>query len=383
MKTFSLDKFPAGRYEEINDYKYFVPEKINREWTWKDATINKLLEDAARKIGMLNSFSHLVPYLDQFLQLHLTNEAVYSSRIEGTRTEIEEAILSKEYIAKERRDDWQEVHNYIEAMNYAIERLKYLPLSTRLIRETHKILLSNVRGTNRNPGEFRHSQNWIGGLNPASAMYVPPLHNYIPELMSDLENFIHNDNLNVPHLIKIAIIHYQFESIHPFLDGNGRIGRLLITLYLIDKKLIDRPLLALSVAFEKNKLEYYYQLNNVRKTNILTEWVKYFLTSIIQAADFTAEILESMIDLKNHLEQKIREQAGQRAGNASKLLNNLFKQPSIQIKDAASILGLTYKSASELVNLLTQLSILQEITHRKRNRLFVFDPYVKLFKRFS
>ncbi len=374
-----LENFFAGRNETINDYKYFVPNPINRNWQWHDPEINTLIEKASINLGKLNSFSLLVPDLDLFLQLHLTSEAVYSSRIEGTRTEIDEALLPVEDIDPERRDDWQEVQNYIKAMNYAIKRLETLPLSTRLIKETHAILLTGVRGKHRNPGEFRRSQNWIGGTSPMNAVYVPPLHTYINELMSDLENFIHNDQIFVPDLVKIAIIHYQFETIHPFLDGNGRIGRLLITLYLVYKQILDKPLLALSIFFEKNRMRYYNLLNRVRTENDIISWIKFFLEGIAFSADYTASTLQGMLRLKKDLEAKIRANAGRKAANALRLLEHLFVNPVVKTSDVQQLLAITYNTANELLREFVEMQILAKKQLNRKQRAFVFNRYLELF----
>lgn len=241
-----IKNFKAGIYLQQYQYKCFLPNKVNNEWIISDPSINKLLEEANLRLGELNAFSFIVPDVELFIRMHVIKEATTSSRIEGTQTNIEEAVLKEEDIIPENREDWRGVNNYIEAMNISIENLKKLPLSTRIIKEAHKILLTNVRGESRLPGEYRTSQNWIGGATLKDAIFIPPHHSYLSELLNDLENFINNENINVPHLIKVAIIHYQFETIHPFLDGNGRIGRLLITLYLVANKILARPILYLS-----------------------------------------------------------------------------------------------------------------------------------------
>ena len=248
-----IKNFVAGSYKQQYKYQSFSPNKINKVYVWDDATINKLLEEANILLGQLNAYTMIVPDVDLFVQMHITKEANTSSRIEGTKTEMDEALMEKENIEPERRDDWEEVQNYIQAMNEAIEALKKLPISKRLIKQTHETLLQGVRGEVKQPGNFRISQNWIGGSNLSNAFYIPPHQDEVEELMSDLESFIHNEELNVPHLIKLAIVHYQFETIHPFLDGNGRIGRLLITLYLVSTGLLKHPSLYLSDFFEKNK----------------------------------------------------------------------------------------------------------------------------------
>lgn len=232
-----LEKYVSGKNEkDPTGYSYFMPSLINQQWKWEEQSINTLLEKAAIKLGELNSYSKLVPNIDLFIQLHVTKEAVVSSRIEGTKTQIEEALMDENEISPEGKDDWQEVNNYIKALNQAITELETLPISSRLIKKTHQILLDNARGENKQPGEYRRSQNWIGGNTLADAVFIPPHQKNVDELMGDLEKFLHNEDIKVPALIKIGIAHYQFETIHPFLDGNGRIGRLLITLFLVDQK---------------------------------------------------------------------------------------------------------------------------------------------------
>lgn len=280
-----IKNFKAGSYQKGYEYQYFQPEKINHSFFWTDETINELLESASFKLGELNSFSRFVPDIDMFIIMHIFKEAVVSSRIEGTKTNIKEALIEEKEIVPEKRDDWKEVNNYVKAMNTAIEELKTIPLSNRLIRNTHNILLANGRGEHKNPGEFRQSQNWIGGASLKDAIFIPPAHTELPELLSDLELFFHNNEIKIPHLVRIAIAHYQFETIHPFLDGNGRIGRLLITLYLVSSGILDKPLLYLSDFFERNKTLYYDNLSRVRTKNDIGQWIKFFLTGVIQTAE--------------------------------------------------------------------------------------------------
>ena len=217
-----LEDFKAGQYIKVDDYKSFIPSKINEDWIWNDSQLNKLLAEANLQLGTLNGFAEQIPNIDIYIKMHVKVEANKSSRIEGTKTTIDEDLLEKLDVNPEKRDDWQEVQNYVEAINYGIKRINELPVCTRLIKEIHSILMQGVRGEHKNPGEYRTSQNWIGGSKPSNAVYVPPIPSEVGSCLSDLEKFINNDNINTPDLIKIAIIHYQFESIHPFLDGNGR-----------------------------------------------------------------------------------------------------------------------------------------------------------------
>jgi len=377
-----LEKFQAGKYEKSpTGYRYFVPNTINNTWVWSNPQINSLLETAARKLGELNAYTRLVPDIEIFIQLHVTKEAVTSSRIEGTQTRIDEALLSEEEISPERRDDWKEVQNYIKALNKAIKELDKLPISSRLIRNAHKILLSSVRGEHKQPGTFRTSQNWIGGTSPADAVFVPPHHQYVETLMSDLEQFIHNEEINVPALVRMAIAHYQFETIHPFLDGNGRIGRLLITLYLVDKKYLTKPLLYLSTYFEKNKGLYYDNLTFVRTKNDMTQWIKYFLVGIAQTADETAETLMRVLELKSKLEAKITGNFGRKSNSALLLLNYLFKRPIVDVREVQEVTKVSYKAANSLVADFVKARILTKDTDQRRNRLFSFDAYLKLFSK--
>ena len=377
--TISLENYQAGEYRKSYQYQYFMPSLINNHWQWLNPDINHLLENAAVKLGELNSFARLVPNIDLFIQLHVTKEAVVSSRIEGTKTNIDEALLPEEEIKPERRNDWKEVNNYIIALNSAIEELKQLPISSRLLKQTHKILLDSVRGEHKMPGEFRISQNWIGGASLADATFIPPHQEHVEVLMSDLEKFLHNDEIKIPDLIRIAIAHYQFETIHPFLDGNGRIGRLLITLYLISTGKLDQPLLYPSVFFEKHKQLYYDNLTLVRQKNDMQQWLKYFLVGIEQTAAEAISTLVNILKLKADIEQNLQYQFGRRSANAYNLLQHLFKHPVISVDMAAKACDTNYRPANELVMQMCTNNILREITGQSRNRLFVFEPYLRIF----
>ena len=374
-----LEKYHSGVLHRGIQYNFFLPTCINESWVWNNPQINQLVEKAAMKLGELNSYARLVPDIDLFIALHVAKEAVVSSRIEGTKTEMDEALLPMEEINPERRNDWKEVNNYIDAMNEAIKALEGLPLSSRLLRQTHKTLLSDVRGEDKLPGKFRTSQNWIGGSSLEDAVFIPPTHDHVPGLMSDLEKFLHNSDIQLPTLIRVAIAHYQFETIHPFLDGNGRIGRLMITLYLVSEEVLDRPLLYLSKYFEKHKDLYYDNLTRVRTHNDMLQWLKFFLVGVEQTADEAVETLTSIIKLKTDTEQIIHNYFGRRTARAMTLLQQLFKRPVVTVGRAAKICRINYRPANDLIALMCKHDILREVTGQSRNRLFMFDPYLEIF----
>lgn len=375
----NVTDFVAGSYQQGYQYKYFLPCHINHAFHWTDEAINELLEKAANKLGRLDSFSQFVPNIDMFIEMHMVKEAVDSSRIEGTHTTIEEALMAEKDLAPEKRDDQQEVKNYIAAMNQAIAELETLPLSNRLIKNTHKILLSSVRGEHKSPGEFRQSQNWIGGASLADAVFIPPSHAELADLLSDLEKFLHNDEIRIPHLIRIAIAHYQFETIHPFLDGNGRVGRLMITLYLVSSGILTKPLLYLSDFFEKNKSLYYDNLTVVRNKNDLGQWLRFFLTGVIQTADNAVLTLEKIVALKASIEREKLTLLGKRVKTGHVLFDQLFKKPRVAIKDVQDMTGLSNKAANDLVQAFVEQKILVEKTGYQRNRVFDFVEYMRLF----
>jgi len=362
------------------DYESFMPSLVNHGWSWSDPRINTLLEEATQALGELNAFSLIVPDVDLFIQLHIVKEANASSRIEGTRTEMDEAIRPEEEVAPEKRDDWREVQNYVQALREAIEALDELPLSTRLLKQTHRTLMAGVRGHHKQPGSYRTSQNWIGGASLQDAAFIPPPHHEVGRLMSDLEQFWHNDRVNVPHLIRIAISHYQFETIHPFLDGNGRIGRLLITLYLISRGLLEKPSLYLSSYIEKHKMAYYESLTHVRATSDLGQWIRFFLVAVRDTARTGRDTFEAILDLRKRVERQAA-QLGQKAGNARRLLTLLYRQPYVRANDVAEFLDVTHRTAMNLIRDFEQLNILRETTGNQRNRRYLFAEYFSLFTR--
>lgn len=376
-----MRQFQSGSHrKQPGGYQSFSPSPINRQWIIDDPEIQVLLSEADRHIGSLNMFSNYVPNVDLFISMHVVKEATTSSHIEGTRTNIEEAWMPEYDISPERRNDWQEVRNYIDAMNFAVQQLDTLPLSSRLIREAHRILLSGARGKHKLPGEFRSSQNWIGGSTLNEASFIPPHHTEVYELMSDLEMFMHNAEIKVPHLIKIALIHYQFETIHPFLDGNGRMGRLLITLYLFNFGLLKKPVLYLSNYFDQNRALYFDYLSSVRTGNHLRQWLAFFLEGVAATATQATDTLEKIFSLKQQLEGEIMMSLGSKAKRGNLLLNYLYQHPVVDGSDVSKITGYTLPSAYKLLDDFQKLGILVEMTGFQRNRKFMFKSYMELFQ---
>ena len=375
-----IKNFRAGKYIKQIEYSSFLPEKINTEWIISSPKVNHLLSEANRLLGELNAFSQLIPDVDFFIKMHISKEATTSSRIEGTKTNMEEALLNEDEINPEKRDDWKEVQNYINAINYSISELDRLPLSNRLLKNTHKILLSGVRGKHRLPGEFRKSQNWLGATLK-DAIYIPPHHNDLPELMADLEKFLNETDFYVPHLIKIAIAHYQFETIHPFLDGNGRLGRLMITLYLVSNDILKKPALYLSDFFEKHRDYYYDNLMRVRLKNDLEQWIVFFLVGVIETSKSSIQVFKDIIQLKTDIEKNKIPKMGSKAEKGIQLLNILFQNPIITSKKLVNELNIASSTANRFLSEFEKLGIIEEYTGFRRNRKYIFKDYFELFDR--
>lgn len=373
-----IEKFRAGKFVSAIGYKAFSPNKINQLYNWTDPELTNLIDTATQRIGGIDAWSEQVPNIDRFIRMYVLKEATESSRIEGTQTTMQEALLKAQDVLPERKDDWIEVQNYVQAMNDAILQLEKLPLSSRLMKTAHKTLLSGVRGEDRQPGEFRRSQNWIGGSSINNAVFIPPVFQEVNDLMGDLENFLHNKSSGLPHLMKIGLAHYQFETIHPFLDGNGRIGRLLITLYLVEQKLLRKPVLYLSDYFDKNKNQYYDYLTEVRRKDDLVKWLKFFLTGIIKTADDSIRVFKETITLKGNCENKLL-QLGKKAPSGKLLLDYIFHQPTFDAADCAEVTNLSLVSSYSLINDFIRIGILKELTGFKRNRVFYFPELFMLF----
>jgi Fic family protein len=376
----NLEDFNAGHWQKRYRYSSFEPTTINHQWTWHDPVINTLLEQANKALGELNAFSLIVPDIDLFIAMHVAKEAQSSSRIEGTKTELNEALLPEEQILPEKRNDWREVRNYIDAINNAVAELANLPLSNRLLKQTHAVLLQGVRGEHKMPGAFRTSQNWIGGSGLSDAVFIPPHAESVPALMGDLEKFWHNEDIFVPHLIRAAISHYQFETIHPFLDGNGRIGRLMIPIYFISHGSLAKPSLYLSDFFERNRASYYDALMRVRVANDLVHWVRFFLNGVAETATKGRDVFQQILLLRNQVENAVLG-LGKRSVNARQAMILLYRKPLVSAIDLEQELSISRPTANALLRDLVQLGYLREMTGQTRHRLYSFDAYLELFLR--
>ena len=376
-----IEEYQAGAYKDRYEYNAFVPTPICHEWIVADPQLTNPLGEADRAIGELNAFAQLMPDIDFFIAMYVAKEATQSSRIEGTQTNIEDAFKDADDLNPEEVDDLAEVQNYIRAINFAIDALDKLPLSSRLLRDTHSILMEGVRGETKMPGEFRVSQNWIG-VSLRDAVFVTPHHERVPDLMSDLEKFLHSTDVHVHPLIRIAIAHYQFETIHPFLDGNGRLGRLMISLFLASERLMEKSALYLSDYFERNQTAYVDHLMAVRQGNHLDQWLVFFIHGIVETARASATAFKEVLSLKAQIEAEVLPRfSSRRQDNAQQLMRNIYARPIVDVRQVKEWIGSTTNTASSLINDLVEHGVLTEITQQRRNRLFMFHGYVDLFRR--
>lgn len=376
-----IEDFKSGEYRNQGDFKSFIPSKINDLWTWESHEINFLLAQASKELGALNSYSELVPDIDIYIRMHIQVEANRSNRIEGTMTSVEEDLLPPEDLQPEKRDDAAEVNNYIKAMNYGIKRIvdDDFPLASRLIRELHAILLEGVRGDHKTPGEFRMSQNFIGGSMPSNAVYVPPAVCDLDEAMNDFDKFINSHN-DVPSLIRLAILHYQFETIHPFLDGNGRIGRLLIPLYLLASKELVKPCFYISEFFESHRTEYYDSLQRARLHNDLKGWVCFFLkASIATSAAAKEKFRLAVVQVQKYKDYLMDKKTS--ASSLKTILEAMYKTPVTSATQLSNSTGLSFSTVARAIKILEEDKIIFKYSEGNKNRIYVLKEYLEIFKR--
>jgi Fic family protein len=379
-----LDSSRAGQYvEQLEGYKAFIPKPLppvpeiimdQEMWT--------LLSQADLALGRLDGATDALPNPDLFVFMYVRKEAVLSSQIEGTQASLIDILeFESQALQPDNPQDVAEVVNYISAINYGLERLKQLPVSLRLIRDIHQELMKGVRGSERNPGEFRRSQNWIGagGCTLAQATYVPPPPHEMLQALDNLEKFLHSPQ-PIPTLIKIGLAHAQFETIHPFLDGNGRIGRLLVTFLLCEGNVLRRPLLYISYYFKKHRSEYYDRLQAIRNSGKWEDWLKFFLCGVSEVAQEAAATARKIVNLKEEHRQLVLNKMGRRSGNAITLLESLYFRPIFTVEQAATTTNLSYPNANTLIKELRDIGLLQEVTGQKRNRAFSYAPYLAVFQ---
>jgi Fic family protein len=373
----------AGRYvRQPTGYQAFIPQPLPPVPAVNlSGELQGLLSEADRALGRLDGSVLTLPNPDLFVFMYVRKEAVLSSQIEGTQSSLQDLLAAEAQLFDQNLPrDVDEVVNYVRAMNHGLARLPDLPVSVRLIREIHSELMRGVRGGRLQPRELRTSQNWIGpsGSTLNTAIFVPPPHHMVPAILGDLENYLHaNDNL--PPLIKIALAHVQFETIHPFLDGNGRIGRLLITFLLTERGVLHKPVLYLSHYFRKNRQEYYDHLQAVRDRGAWEPWLAFFLRGVIDIAIEAAETARRILRLREQHRTAITDQLGRAAGNGHRVLESLFDRPIVAVADVRNLTGTSYAAANDLVARLVAMGVLNEMTGRTRNRRFNYLPYIALF----
>jgi Fic family protein len=374
----------AGAYQaQGRGYRAFIPASLPPDPPIRlEGELQALLSKADRALGRLDGSVQTLPNPDLFIFMYVRKEAVLSSQIEGTQSSLQDLLAAEaELFSPETRPrDVDEVVNYVRALNYGIKRLGELPVSVRLIREIHERLLQGVRGSRLTPGELRRSQNWIGpsGCTLNEATFVPPPPHLVQDCMSDLERFLHHTDY-LPALVKIGLAHAQFETIHPFLDGNGRVGRLLITFLLTEAGILSKPVLYLSHYFKRHRVAYYEHLQAVRDRGVWEDWLAFFLCGVTEVSTEAVEMARRILLLRESHRSAITEHLGRAAGNGHRVLEALFDRPIVAVTDVQALTGTTYAAANQLVSRLEDLGILLEITGYARNRRFRYEPYVALF----
>ena len=381
--TTAIGAYRTGVYrKQPQGYMAFHPAKLPFDPPVQyDEELRFILSMADQAIGRLDSSADMIPNPDLFVGMYVRKEAVLSSQIEGvTQASLSEVLENEVRPGKVMPEDIVEVFNYVEAMNYALDRVEALPLSNRLIREAHERLMKGVRGSEKSPGRFRVTQNWIGppGSDIVTASFIPPPPGVMSEALGDLERYIHESGLT-PVLVTAGLLHYQFETIHPFLDGNGRIGRLLVVLYLCQKGVLKRPLLYLSEFIKSHKEEYYDRLQAARDTGSIEEWLKFFLTAVWRVSEAAAKTAQQVLSLREEHRRKILT-AHPASAYGAQLLDYLFRRPFITVNGVAQHLKVSYPTANGLVGSFVAHGVLRETTGQGRNRLFVYHGYMEILE---
>ena len=359
-------------------YKSFRPSPLPPEIEM-DAEMIELLTSATKSLSVLDTMSTYIPNMNLFVSMYVRKEALLSSQIEGTQATLEDVL--DPMVEKNANQNVADVINYIKATEYALERIKTLPLCSRLIKETHEVLLGGVRGEEKNPGEFRISQNWIGaqGSSLKNARYIPPNVEDMTVAISDLEKYINSDD-SLDVLIQAALIHYQFETIHPFLDGNGRVGRLLITLFLMEKKALNSPSLYISYYLKKNRIEYYDRMSEVRNKDNYEQWIKFFLRAIAESSDEAVDTIKKLSDLHNKNVELISNM-GKASKNVQIIFDYLEKNPIIDTRKTSEELGISYSTVSRVIAKLEECGILKQTDNASRNRVFAYEDYLEILRK--
>jgi len=383
MKFFPQQKGRAGQYiRQVSGYSAFLPTPLPPDppLQMDDETLT-LISQADRALGRLDGSIQTLPDPDLFVFMYIRKEAVFSSQIEGTQSSLDDVLEAEAQVFNPQRPgDVNEVLNYVKALRYGLERLGELPVSVRLIREIHERLLERTRGMERNPGELRNTQNWIGpaGSTLNEATFIPPPPDAVPQALGQLESFLHQTD-PMPSLIKIGLAHAQFETIHPFLDGNGRMGRLLITFLLCERKILQQPVLYLSHYLKRNRNQYYDLLQNIRDKGNWEEWIKFFLTAVSEVSQEATQTARRIVNLREEHRRIITENFGRTAANGLKVLERLFSQPIISVKDLAKQTNISFTAANQLMRRFIEHHILTEMTGHSRNRQFRYRLYIDLF----
>ncbi len=372
----------SGIYvRQSTGYRAFMPRPLPPEPA-VDLTgdLQQQLSNADRALGRLDGSVETLPNPNLFVYMYVRKEAVLSSQIEGTQSSLQDLLAAEAQLREGVADDAFEVVNYVRAMNLGLERLRELPVSIRLIREIHHELMQGARGQHLTPGQLRQSQNWIGpaGSTITTAAFIPPPPHEVPSLLGDIETFLHRID-DVPLLVKIGLAHAQFETIHPFLDGNGRVGRLLITFLLCERKTLQKPVLYLSHYFKRHRQEYYDRLQAIRDEGDWEGWLTFFLQGVTEVSLEAAETAKKILGLREEHRRQINDRLGRMAGNGHRVLERLYEKPIVSVDDVRGITGTTFQAANMTVQRLVEIGVLQEMTGRARNRRFLYAPYVALF----